>query len=141
MSNAETKLQYAIQEALCWLPGCEAWRCNTGKRGGVRFGLQDLKNKTAGTPDLIGIVDGVFLAVEVKLPGQWPTAEQEARLEQIRKLGGIALVGRDVKGVVEVVQRRQRQLANERQLLHLLDLVGGGPDEIRSLLREKGGAR
>jgi hypothetical protein len=123
MSNAETKLQYAIQEALCWLPGCEAWRCNTGKRGGVRFGLQNLKKKTAGTPDLIGIVDGVFLGVEVKMPGEWPNEDQEARLEQIRKLGGIAIVGRDVKEVIKTVQLRQRQLRKERQLLHCLSLA------------------
>jgi hypothetical protein len=120
--NEETKLQDAIQRALCWLPGVVAWRCNTGKRGGVRFGLRDLQNSVAGTPDIIGIASGRFLAVEVKLPGQLCSPAQDARLEQIRKLGGIALVGCDVRAVVEQVKHRQRQLADQRQLLHLLGL-------------------
>lgn len=107
--NEETRLQNAIHRALCYLPGVVAWRCNSGRRGSLAFGLRDLQGSVAGTPDIIGIASGLFLAVEVKLPGQKLTRVQEDRLEQIRKLGGIALVGRDVRAVVEAVQRRQRE--------------------------------
>lgn len=108
--NEETRLQNVILRALCHLPGVVAWRCNTARRGNVAFGLRDLQGSVAGTPDIIGIASGLFLAVEVKLPGQLCTPAQEARLEQVRRLGGIALVGRDVRQVVETVQQRQREL-------------------------------
>lgn len=139
MSNEETKLQRAIQEALCWLPGVIVWRCNAGKQkvlascaasgkvlpGETRqrwiaYGLRDLAGKVAGTPDLIGSVDGRFLALEVKLPGRRPTPEQRARLQEIRDHGGIAEVVHSVDEAVGVVNAAIRGQALLKQAAETL---------------------
>jgi hypothetical protein len=125
MSNEETRLQNAIQEALCWLPGCEAWALTTARRGKLAFGLRELSGNVAGGADIIGCVDGLLLWCEVKLPGKdvEPGSHQERRLEIARKLGAIAFVAHSVEEAVNIVKRRQRQLQKERQLLHCLSLA------------------
>ncbi len=45
-----------------------------------------------GTPDLIICAKGLFIAVEVKLYGNMPTAIQEHEMEKIRRAEGIAKV-------------------------------------------------
>jgi Holliday junction resolvase len=45
----------------------------------------------AGTPDLIACIAGRFYAIEVKRPGEKPTALQEYRLAQWRKAGAVAV--------------------------------------------------
>jgi hypothetical protein len=93
------------------------WRCNAGKQAVwsctgkpryISYGLRDLAGKVAGTPDLIGIVDGRFLALEVKLPDKKPTREQRRRLQEIRDHDGIAEVVHSVDeaiAMVEVIKR------------------------------------
>ena len=44
-----------------------------------------------GTPDLLCCYKGRFIAIEVKRPGEKPSALQTAKLEEIRKAGGIAV--------------------------------------------------
>lgn len=45
-----------------------------------------------GTSDIVGWYKGRFLAVECKLPGGEPTAEQTAFLAAVTDAGGIAFV-------------------------------------------------
>ncbi|MGE4259238.1 MAG: VRR-NUC domain-containing protein [Candidatus Babeliales bacterium] len=52
-----------------------------------------------GGADLIGIVDGIFLAIEVKIPGEKPSENQENFLQQVRANGGIAIVASDYEDV------------------------------------------
>lgn len=46
--------------------------------------------QTRGTPDLLICHRGRFLAAEVKLRGNDPTALQEYEMEKIRRAGGVA---------------------------------------------------
>jgi Holliday junction resolvase len=47
---------------------------------------------TAGTPDILACLDGVFIGIEVKAGKNKPTALQIHALTQIDKAGGLALV-------------------------------------------------
>ncbi|MHC4715045.1 MAG: hypothetical protein ACYTAN_17525 [Planctomycetota bacterium] len=125
MSNEETKLQQAIQQALCWLPGVEAWALTTARRGKLAFGLRELNGNVSGGADIIGCVDGLLLWCEAKLPGNdiEPGSDQERRLEVARKLGAVAFVAHSVEEAVVAVQRRQqafieaaRYVGNEEML-------------------------
>jgi hypothetical protein len=76
--NSQLAPEAVIQRAvLAWLqcqPGCWA----------VKFpGVLQ-----RGVPDILGVYRGVFFALEVKRPGQKPTALQLAILGQIRGAGG-----------------------------------------------------
>jgi hypothetical protein len=133
MSNEETKLQQAIQEALCWLPGVEAWALTTARRGKLAFGLRELGGNVAGGADIIGCVDGLLLWCEVKLPGNdvEPGSDQERRLEVARKLGAVAFVAHSVKEAVDFVQRRQRALRRGVKLLESMREYGQPvPDSV-----------
>ena len=104
---SETALSRAIREAIAYLPGVLVWRNNTGKlqdRNGrwVTFGIG------VGSADLIGLVDGRFFALEVKLPGQEPTKEQTAWHEVVRAHGGFVRVVRGVEEAVLAVSRCRR---------------------------------
>ena len=53
------------------------------KEHGGRFG-------TAGLPDIVACVDGMFVGLEVKAPSGKLTLLQQATLERIRAAGGVA---------------------------------------------------
>ena len=56
-----------------------------------------------GVPDIVGCYRGRFVAIEIKRPGQRPTALQRHRLDQIASAGGVAVVAtcwEDVEGVL-----------------------------------------
>ena len=46
---------------------------------------------TAGIPDIVGCISGVFFGVELKRPGARPRKLQVYVMEQIRNAGGYAL--------------------------------------------------
>jgi hypothetical protein len=69
------------------------FRCNTGRRGGVSFGIK-------GAPDIVGILPGGrFLAIEVKGPGGKASIDQLQFLGDIAKNGGVAFVAFSVDDV------------------------------------------
>ena len=92
--RSEHAIQEAIREALGLEDGLCLWRNNVGvaqhwdPRSGktltVRYGL------CTGSADLIGLLGGRFVALEVKRPGRAPTPEQAQFLALVRKLGGFA---------------------------------------------------
>lgn len=45
-----------------------------------------------GSSDLVGICDGRFFALEIKMPGKKPTAEQLRWMGLVRRHGGFACV-------------------------------------------------
>ena len=104
------------------LLGIPAWRSNAG--GGYRIGKgekpQLIQGIPEGSPDIIGWLpkDGRFLGIEVKRPGEKPTAEQLAWLDRINGDGAVgfwcddvgvchAILARVVKGArVEILDGR-----------------------------------
>jgi len=45
-----------------------------------------------GISDIIGIMEGRFIAIEVKRPGKQPTERQKEFLSSVRKKGGVSCV-------------------------------------------------
>ena len=95
-----------LQKQICeWLNynHCFVWRANSGlillenkqgKRRAFRGGIK-------GCADIIGIRSGgQFLAIEVKIGRNKPTADQIEFLERIREMGGEAFVAYSLDDVI-----------------------------------------
>lgn len=128
---SETQLQRSIQQRLELMPGVRCWRCNAGQhelwsakrfrgfvsdgkpqakiRRVITYGLRDLAGKVAGTQDLIVCAAGLFIGLEVKLPGKKPTHAQLKRQQETREAGGISEVVYSVEDAVRVVGRAVAQ--------------------------------
>ena len=58
-----------------------------------------------GSADLIGINGGRFVAIEVKLPGQKATQEQQDFINMVRSMGGQAGVAHNVEEAIEILAK------------------------------------
>lgn len=58
------------------------------------------------TPEMVGETVAVFLVVEAKTGLQKPRGDQERFLAAVRRLGGIALWGRDAETVLSQLPRK-----------------------------------
>lgn len=114
MSDLESAIQIRIRLALGRVPGLVMWRNNVGvarhydgkKVHTVRYGL------AGGSSDLIGILNGRFIALEIKRPGEKPTVEQARFLECVRINGGFASV-----------------VTSEAEALSAIDRAAGGDSQ------------
>jgi hypothetical protein len=104
----ETKLQNEIRLAVSEeIRQCVLFRNSVGT-----FKTSDGAFVTAGLPpgsaDLIGILcrggKGIFVALEVKCPGEKPRPDQLAFLNRIRDLGGIAAVVTSVEEALDALR-------------------------------------
>ena len=87
----EAALVAEILRALRALPGVIV-----RKRHGSAWGV-------AGDPDLYGSIQGRHFEIEVKRPGDRPTALQEARMKQWAATGALAGVARSVEEALHIV--------------------------------------
>ena len=75
----------------------------------VKYGL------AIGSSDLIGwtMIDGraIFTAIECKLPGKRPTAQQQQFLDAVTAAGGIAAVAYSVKDVQDAIEAYRKRVA------------------------------
>lgn len=102
----EAEVQRAILDTLRFL-GVDCWRANTGAVAAehkgrsrfVRFGVK-------GQSDILGILPGSgrFLAIEVKRPGNRPTADQVAFLMRVNDAGGIAFWATSARTVEHAIK-------------------------------------
>lgn len=79
------------------------------KRGGFIFKIHGGPTMMVGLPDLIVCYRGMFVGLEVKMPGNNPTRIQERRIEEIQTAGGVAGVVRsvaDAMALLDVVDSR-----------------------------------
>lgn len=95
----ETDLVRACLQLLR-LHGVVCWRQNSGAVAGEHKGKRRFVrfNSARGCSDILGILPptGRLVAIEVKLPGRKPTADQAGFLDAVRAAGGVGLVIRDV---------------------------------------------
>jgi Holliday junction resolvase len=63
----------------------------------------------AGWPDILAIMDGHAIFLEVKLPGGMPTPLQAAVIEKLRLAGATAYVVRSVDEAEQVVKLTRRR--------------------------------
>jgi hypothetical protein len=100
---SEGQIQDAIRLALTDEQGLVLWRNNTGvaeHRGArVRYGL------AVGSADLIGCLDGRFVALEVKTATGRVAPEQRQWLDLVRRHGGFACVVRSVEEAHAAIAR------------------------------------
>jgi hypothetical protein len=93
-------LQQILLAHLNQIPGVWVWRANTGvarvEGRTVRFGL-------TGQADILGLVCGRFLAIEVKAPRGKQRPEQLHFEAQVTKHGGIYLLARDFASTLRAV--------------------------------------
>ncbi len=99
----ERQIQQEIRLRCGLLPGVVLWRNNTGvadfKGQKVRYGL------ALGSADLVGIVDGRFVALEVKTKTGKPTQAQEQWLGVVRSNRGFATIVRSADEAVAAIER------------------------------------
>jgi hypothetical protein len=99
----EGHIQDEIRLALSDEPGLVLWRNNTGvaeHRGArVRYGL------AVGSADLIGCLDGRFVALEVKTPTGRASPQQRQWLDLVRRHGGFAAIVRSVEDARAAIAR------------------------------------
>jgi hypothetical protein len=106
----ESRLQKRIQDAL------------RRQFGGWWFKVWGGPFTPAGIPDLIGCVDGMFFALEVKLPKK-ASKPSLIQLETIRDIvfkgGGVATIVRSEEEAINVVTEALAKAASRLQLRHL----------------------
>ncbi len=102
----EKVLQQKIRLACGALPGVVLWRNNVGvadyKGTKVRYGL------APGSSDLIGIVDGRFVALEIKTGSSPVTQAQEDFIRLVLRMGGYACVVRSVDTALQAIEEARR---------------------------------
>lgn len=103
---SEGHIQDEIRLALSDEPGLVLWRNNSGvaeHRGQrVRYGL------AVGSADLIGCLDGRFIALEVKTAVGRASLEQRQWLDLVRRHGGFAAVVRSVDEARAAIARARK---------------------------------
>ncbi len=100
-ASPEHGIQCLILEYLA-LRGIPAWRINAGMVKTEAGGMVRLA--PAGFSDIIGIYNGRFLAIEVKVPGKRPTAAQQAFLDAVAAAGGVAFCATSIDDVARRLQ-------------------------------------
>lgn len=80
-----------IMKYLKSVPNCFAWKEHGGMYG------------TAGIPDIIACINGVFYAFEVKNDKGKTTALQQATIRKINNCGGHAFVVRSVEEIKDIL--------------------------------------
>jgi hypothetical protein len=100
---SEGHIQDEIRLALSDEPGLVMWRNNVGvaeHRGAlVRYGL------AVGSSDLIGCLNGRFIALEVKTPTGRASPQQRQWLDLVRRHGGFAAIVRSVEDARGAIAR------------------------------------
>lgn len=80
--------------------------------GGFWFKVHGGPFQRAGLPDHLGCVEGWYVAIEWKMPGEQPSELQKFTIRQILDAGGIAFVADDIE---EAITRLARELARRRK--------------------------
>ena len=82
----ESAIQRAISDYLIGLPDC--------------WVVKVMASNKRGTPDLLAVINGRFVAIEVKAPGGKASKLQIAQLRRIESAGGIAILAETVEDVI-----------------------------------------
>lgn len=102
----EADIQQAIRLALGLVPGLVLFRNNIGATmhpgtsRPVHYGVGG-----KGGSDLIGLLNGRFVALEIKRPGGRVTAEQLGFIEVVRNNGGFAAIVHSIDEAHAAIER------------------------------------
>jgi Holliday junction resolvase len=95
---AEKDITNAILRYLKSVPRCFVWKTHGGMYG------------TAGIPDIIACIDGMFVALEVKTPSGKLTKLQEITIRRIRDAKGKAFKVTSVGEVKTILEHLEDEL-------------------------------
>lgn len=101
--SSEAELQRQILDLLR-LYGVFAYRQNTGRRGGVSYGKK-------GAPDIVAVIGGRYVGIEVKAPDGVVSPDQFLFAEQLEKAGGLYLIARDFVQIRDELENLARSCA------------------------------
>ncbi|RKZ98972.1 MAG: hypothetical protein DRQ46_00415 [Gammaproteobacteria bacterium] len=74
---SEQTIQSRIMKDINSRKGCHAFKIVSASK--------------AGCPDILACINGHFIGMEIKKPGEIPTPQQAHRLTQIRSSGGVSV--------------------------------------------------
>lgn len=78
--------------------------------GGWWFKVWGGPFQAAGIPDLLGCVDGIFFAFEVKMPGETPSELQKLVMRDMKRKGGaVVAVVETPEEALEIVREHLRK--------------------------------
>jgi Holliday junction resolvase len=106
--------QAIVNQILDWLHLNGAWaiRINSGGKSveNAKGQKHFIRMAPAGTPDIIACwPGGLMMGIECKVPGNEPTDIQAATLQQIRDIGGLAVVAYSSDDVEAALKERMEQ--------------------------------
>lgn len=58
-----------------------------------------------GTPDIIAVIDGRFIGIEVKAPTGWMSADQILFKKRLEAHGGVYVLAKSVQDVAHLVDK------------------------------------
>lgn len=70
--------------------------------GGWWFNVHGGPYQKAGVPDILGCYNGIFIAIEVKCPGNEPTTLQSKTMQEIKESGGHVGVAYNVQDALRI---------------------------------------
>jgi len=111
VGELEKDIQNRILDRLKFVKNGFFWRENSGLiqqeyKGKKRVWRSGLK----GISDIMGVYNGIGVAIEVKRPGRKPSAYQTAFQARYREAGGIAFICDDDRNVVKDLEANYRSL-------------------------------
>tara|TARA_Y100000114_G_scaffold35823_2_gene31361 strand:- start:1369 stop:1740 length:372 start_codon:yes stop_codon:yes gene_type:complete len=120
-------VENSILEFLLWYPG-KFWKNNSvGVYDPVKKCYRKAKSKHIinGVSDILGVMNGRFIAIEVKSAKGRLSEAQKDFIHEVKQNGGIAFVARslqDVKDNLEDEAKRFRSKAEQSSLAQAKDL-------------------
>lgn len=92
----ESKLQKQIRDALMKWENLYCVKMHGGP------------HQARGLPDIVGVVEGIFFGIEVKMPGKEKTLTpiQKKKLNDIANAGGIAIIATSVEQAETRLRKR-----------------------------------
>lgn len=126
-STLEKKVENDILEFLLWYPG-KFWKNNSvGVYDPIKKCYRKAKSKHIinGVSDILGVMNGRFIAIEVKSAKGRLSESQKDFIHEVKQHGGIAFVARsiqDVKDNLEDEAKRYRSETVQSSLAQAEDL-------------------
>lgn len=131
MATLEKGIENSILRFLKTI-GVYCWKQNS-------VGIFDTKRKVfrksnnihhiKGVSDILGVIEGKFLAIEVKSAKGVISPEQRAFIARINSEGGIAFVARNVD---QVARELYKHFPNNQILKRMIEHEAGKPSDINS---------
>lgn len=106
----EKEIENAILDYLKTIPDSFFWKNNSGGVFDPKarvFRKNTNRHIIKGVPDILGMIEGRFVGIEVKKPKPnktYPSKEQKDFITRVEEIGGIAFIARSVSDVEEILE-------------------------------------